>query len=126
MNKTLWIVQIVLALNFLVAAALKLFAFGMLSAKAPDMASQQPLFTFIAACEVAGAVGLIAPRLTGIASFLTPWAAAGLGVIAVLAGLFHLVRGEVSETPPAVVLALLSFVVVWGRGFHGGTAWRRG
>jgi len=126
MNKALWVVQIFLSLNFLVAAGLKLFAFDMMSAKSPDMADLHGLFIFIAICEIAGAVGLIAPRLTRIAVFLTAWAAAGLATISVLAGLFHLVRGEYAEIPPAVVFALLSFFVVWGRGFRPGTAWGRG
>ena len=76
------------------------------------------MFIFIASCEIAGAVGLIAPLLTGIMPILTAWAAAGLATIAFLAGLFHLQRNEFGEIPAAVVLFLLAMFVVWGRGFR--------
>ena len=118
MKLALWIVQVALALAFLSAAALKLFAFDMMAAKNPGTAGLHGLFTFIAVCEIAGAVGLIAPLLTGIMPILTAWAAAGLATIAFLAGLFHLQRNEFGEIPAAVVLFLLAMFVVWGRGFR--------
>lgn len=48
----------------------------------------------IGVVEVAGALGLILPPLTGIAPSLAVWAAAGLALVQVLATVFHLSRGE--------------------------------
>ena len=109
-------VQMLLAVAFLAAAGLKLFAFDMMAAKSPGTAQLHGLFIFIALCEIAGAIGLIAPLLTRIYPILTAWAAAGLSTIAALAALFHLSRGEYGEIPPAIVLFLLAAFVVWGRG----------
>ena len=118
MGIVLWIVQGLLACVFLVAAGLKLFAFDMMAARSPGTENLHGLFIFIAFCEIAGAIGLILPRLTGILPVLTSWAAAGLAIIALLAGGFHIMRGEYSELPGAVVLCLLAAFVVWGRGFR--------
>ena len=116
MKIALWIAQVLLALVFLAAAALKLFSFDMIAAKSPGTAGLHPLFIFIALCEIAGAVGLIAPLLTRIMPILTAWAAVGLATIAVLAGCFHVSRGEMGELPPCFVLFALAAFVAWGRG----------
>jgi putative oxidoreductase len=118
MNIALWIVQGLLACVFLFAAGLKLFAFDMMAARSPGTENLRGLFVCIALCEIAGAVGLILPRLTGILPVLTPWAATGLATIALLAGGFHIMRGEYGELPGAAVLFLLSTFVVWGRGLR--------
>lgn len=115
MNVALWVVQGLLACLFLFAAGLKLFAFQTMAAKSPGTESLHGLFIFVALCEIAGAAGLILPRFTGILPSLTPWAAAGLSSIALLAGGFHIMRGEYGELPAAVVLCLLAAFVAWGR-----------
>ena len=112
----LWVAQGLLALVFLGAAGLKLFAFDMMAAKSPGTAELHPLFIFIAICEIAGAIGLIGPLATGIKPILTAWAAAGLATIALLAGCFHVARGETNELPAVVVLFALAAFVAWGRG----------
>ena len=117
MNIALWLLQGFLACVFLFAAGLKLFAFSLMAGKSPGTENLHGLFIFIALCEIIGASGLILPRLTRIKPVLTPWAAAGLATIALLAAGFHLGRGEYGELPGAVVLFLLCSVVVWGRGF---------
>lgn len=60
----------------------------------------------IAAAEVLGAIGLIAPPLTGIAPVLAPIAAIGLTIIMVLAARTHARRSE--PIIPNVVLGLLT------------------
>ena len=123
MNKALWTIQILLACIFLLAGGLKLFAFNMMASKTPGVEDLQWLFIFIGCCEIAGAIGLILPRLTGIMPILTPWAAAGLGTIALLAALFRIQRAEYGDVPGVLVLMLLAAFVVWGRGFRKGTRW---
>ena len=123
MNIALWVVQGLLALSFLIAAGLKLFAFHAMAAKSPGTEGLHGLFIFIALCEIAGAAGLIVPQVTGKVTPLIAWAAAGLATVSLLAFGFHLGRGEFLEMIPAAVLFALCTFVAWGRGFNvsGGT-----
>ena len=100
MKIALWIVQILLALVFIASGSMKLFAFDQFTASAPALADQRGLITFIGISELAGALGLILPRLTRILPILTAWAAVGLATILFLATGFHLYRGEVSTPYP--------------------------
>ena len=118
MKIALWIAQSLLAFAFLAAGCMKLFAFDKMAAQMPVFAHQHGLIIFIGLCEVAGAIGLILPILTGIYPILTAWAAAGLATIMVLAAGFHLYRGEADHLPPVVILFLLAAFIVWGRGFR--------
>ena len=74
------------------------------------------LLHFIGLSELAGAVGVIVPTLTGIMPRLTPLAALGLATIQVLAMGFHLGRGEFAAMAPINLTLLgLSLFVLWGR-----------
>jgi hypothetical protein len=97
---------------------MKLFAFDQFAASAPALADHRGLVTFIGIAELAGAVGLILPRLTGILPVLTAWAALGLATIMFLATGFHLMRGEYSHGLIAVILFVLAAFVTYGRGFE--------
>jgi uncharacterized membrane protein YphA (DoxX/SURF4 family) len=99
MKIALWIVQVLLALVFAVAGSMKLFAFDQLAASVPALADQHGLVTFIGIAELAGAIGLILPRLTGIFPVLTTWAAVGLATIMVLATGLHLMHREYEKLP---------------------------
>jgi uncharacterized membrane protein YphA (DoxX/SURF4 family) len=118
MKIALWIVQVLLALVFIMSGSMKLFAFDQYAAMAPELAGQRGLVTFIGLAELAGAAGLILPRLTGIVPVLTTWAASGLATIMVLATGFHLLRGEVSHAVVTVILLALASFVIYGRGFR--------
>jgi uncharacterized membrane protein len=75
---------------------------------------------FIGIAEVLGALGLVLPTLTGIATVLTPIAAVGL-TIAMLAALVVHARRKESYIPTLVlailsaVSAVLGFIYVAGR-----------
>jgi putative oxidoreductase len=112
-----WIVQVLLALVFIASGSMKLFAFDQFAASAPALADQRALVTFIGIAELAGAIGLILPALTGIFPVLTTWAAVGLATIMVLATGFHLSRGEVSHAVVTVILLALAAFVIFARGF---------
>jgi uncharacterized membrane protein YphA (DoxX/SURF4 family) len=118
MKIALWIVQVLLALVFVASGSMKLFAFDQFAASAPALADSRGLVTFIGIAELAGAIGLILPRLTGILPFLTTWAALGLATIMVLATGFHLTRGEFSHAVVTVILLILAAFVAYGRGFR--------
>ena len=119
MNVALWAIQGLLALLFLFAGGMKVFAYDRFVASAarrhPDrpLGLSKALVTFIGASEVAGALGLVLPQSTGVLPALTPLAAVGLTAVMVLAARFHLQRQENATVP--VVVALLCIAVVLGR-----------
>jgi uncharacterized membrane protein len=75
----------------------------------------QPTVWFIGVMEILGAIGLIVPAATGIAPVLTPIAATGLAVIAVLAAATHVRRNEPSALVITGVLLVLTAFIAWGR-----------
>ena len=113
-----WIVQILLALVFLAAGSMKLFAFDQFATSVPALADQRGLVTFIGIAELAGGLGLILPALTKILPVLTTWAAVGLATDMVLATGFHLSRGEFSHAIVTVILLALAAFVIYARGFR--------
>jgi len=117
MTIALWIVQILLALVFIAAGSMKLFAFDKYAKVAPELANQRGLVTVIGLAELAGAIGLILPQLTGILPVLTTWAALGLATIMVLATGVNLSKGEVPRGVVTIILLALAVFVVYGRGF---------
>ena len=113
----LWTAQIALAMMFGLAGWMKS------TLPIPELSSKMawvsavpgPLVRFIGAAELAAAAGLLLPALTRILPALTPIAGAGLTVLMVLAGAFHLSRGEAAVVPMNVVLGALAAFVAWGR-----------
>jgi putative oxidoreductase len=118
MNIVLWIIQILLALLFMMAGVMKLLmskaAYAEMSAGAP-VALPYGLMVFIGVCEVLGAIGLIVPWLTGIKPGLTALAAALLVVIMIGAVVTSIPMGVMMAITPAVAGLLCAFVA-WGRG----------
>ncbi|RME22637.1 MAG: DoxX family protein [Deltaproteobacteria bacterium] len=117
MNTGLWVAQVLLAIAFGMAGAMKTFtAIDDLSQTLPWVRDDLALLVrFIGVSELLGAAGLILPAATRIQPRLTPLAAAGITVIMVLATGFHIVRGEFSALPVTLVLGALAGFVAWGR-----------
>ncbi len=117
MNIALWILQILLAVVFVMAGAMKLMQskeqIAEKMAWANDFAPGQ--IKLIGLVELLGALGLVLPGLTGILPILTPLAAAGLALTMVGAAVVHLRRGEGPMAVPSIVLLLLSLFVAYGR-----------
>jgi len=118
MSVALWICQGLLAAVFFWSGAQKisqpkerLLAAGQTGVRAYSL----PFIRFIAACELAGAVGLIVPRATSILPVLTPLAAAGLGVIMIGAARAHAQLHEPKNVVTNVVLLALCLFVAIGR-----------
>ena len=118
-NIGLWVAQILLALIYLAAGAMKLFQpVDALVASGLSFAADTPLgfIRFVALMEVLGAVGLILPAATRILPWLTSLAAAGLSVVQVSAIVLHAMRGETAMSLPMnLVLLALSLLILWGR-----------
>jgi uncharacterized membrane protein YphA (DoxX/SURF4 family) len=114
MNVTLWIIQILLAAAFLVSGVTKVIRpSDRLKAGLPEYHPR--LIRLISVAEILGALGLILPGATGIATVLTPVAAGGLAIIMIGAVVTHVRRKDVRGTVLNLVLLALSVVVAIGR-----------
>jgi uncharacterized membrane protein len=115
MNIALWIVAGVLAAVFLSAGVLKLTQpkekLRANLAWVDDFSART--VKFIGLMEILGAIGLIVPAVTGIATILTPLAATGLAITMVLAAVVHARRREPQLiVVNAVLFALALFVAI--------------
>lgn len=119
MNIALWIVQGLLALVYFAAGGLKivrprerLVASGNFDWMKD---SSDAGVKGVGLVEILGALGVVLPWLTGIASILTPIAALGLVVVQIGALRVHLVRNERQPLPVNALLLLLAAFVAVGR-----------
>jgi uncharacterized membrane protein YphA (DoxX/SURF4 family) len=113
MNLALWIVQILLALEFLFSGGMKFVT------PIEEMTKQMPLpawfLYFIGVAEVLGGLGLILPGLVGIGSGLTPLAAAALVVLMIGACVVTLMIGGGVLVLIPLVTGILAAFVAYGR-----------
>lgn len=116
MNRTLWVLQVVLGIYFI--------AIGIMHFVVPDGLPgpmewmydlSDNLHVVAGIAEILGGIGLILPALTGIQPDLTVWAAIGLVAVMVGALIWHAGRGEPLNIAMNVVLAALLAFVAWGR-----------
>jgi hypothetical protein len=112
-NVGLWVVQGLLTAVFLFAGGMKLIT----PTEALSLMSPFPgeFITFIGACEVLGALGLVLPWALDIRRELTPLAAAGLAIIMVGATASTLAIGGGALALVDVVIGVLAASVVYGR-----------
>jgi putative oxidoreductase len=110
MNIVLWILQVLLALQFVFHG----WIFVAPPAEMVEIMNAEfaPwLRIFIGVAELLAAAGLILPSLTRIQPWLTPLAAAGLMIVMGSATIFHLTRGEIwNAIYTAVLFGLVTFV----------------
>jgi len=109
-NRTLWMIQALLALLFLFAGGAKLVM------PVAELTKQTPMLSgsflrFVGVCEVLGGLGLILPGLLRMHQWLTPLAAACLVVIMIGATTVTLmIGGGVTALFPLVTGLLAAFV----------------
>ena len=118
MDTTLWIVQGLLAAFFGSGGVVK-------AVRPPKRLYDQGLtwvedfspgtVKAIGGLELAAAVGLVLPAVTGIAPVLVPLAAVGLGLIMIGAALVHVRRDEVPFIAVNATLLAAAAFVAWGR-----------
>jgi uncharacterized membrane protein YphA (DoxX/SURF4 family) len=110
MNIALWILQVLLAAQFLFHGWIMVFPpADLVEIMNAQMAPWFRLFVGIA--ESLGAMGLLLPGITGIWPWLTSWAGVGLMIVAISASGLHFSRGETSSAIITIVLfVLLAFV----------------
>ncbi len=116
---SLWTAQVILFLAFATAGYLKVSRPITALARVMSWVADAPpaLVRFIGASELAGAVGVLVPAVTGIAPWLTPVAAAGLLLVMVLAVPVHVKHRELARLGAPILLGLLAGFVAWGRFF---------
>ena len=118
MNLALWIAQGLLAAIFLGSGSVKISM-----SKEKLIASGQtgvapfplPVIRLTAACELLAALGLLLPRLTGIAPILTPIAALGLVVVMIGATASHLSLREPLQAGATTLILLICLFTAVGR-----------
>lgn len=117
LNIALWVTQALLAASFIWAAAMKWF-------QPPEKLSQlwpwtgevsEMLVKFTGIVDLAAGLGVLLPALLRIRPSLTPIAAAGIIMQMIVAGIFHLSRGEAADIGVNIAFALLAVFVAWGR-----------
>lgn len=115
MKKTLWVVQVVLALLFLFAGASKFFMpVDQMTKALPAAIANAAFVHFIGICELLGALGLVLPGLLRIKPWLTPLAACGLVIIMIGAVVLSFPHGAAMAIFPLVTGVLTAFVA-YGR-----------
>lgn len=109
-NIILWTISGLLAVAYVLAGSMKVIV-------QPDKAAEQfeafglpaGMALFIGLCEMAGGIGLLIPRLAGLA-------ASGLVIIMVGAVYSHLSYTPPAEAVPALVLGGLCAFIAYSRG----------
>ena len=117
MNIALWIVQILLALAFVMAGTMKATQPAeKLAGRMKWVNALRPqIVHLIGILEVLGAIGLILPVVTGIWPWLTPVAAIGLVLTMIGAMILHTRRGEFPNLSTNLILLILAAFVAVGR-----------
>jgi uncharacterized membrane protein YphA (DoxX/SURF4 family) len=120
MNTVAWVLQIFLAVVFLLHGLLYTVAYGAaakrMAGRGRPPSSLPPAFRqFIGVAELAAAFGLTVPPALHLFSWLAPLAAAGLVLVMVGAAIFHARRSEFPALAFTVVLGALAAVTVFLR-----------
>jgi len=115
MKKTLWTIQILLALLFLFAGGAKfVMPVDQMIQGMPAALASGSFIHFIGVCEVLGGLGLVLPGLLHIKPGLTPLAASGLVIIMIGATMISVPQGVAMAVPPLLTGVLAAFVA-YGR-----------
>ena len=113
-NRLLWAAQILTALIFLFAGAMKFIMPAEKMLQGPVVLPLAFIY-FIGVCEILGALGLVLPGLTRIKTLLTPLAAAGLTIIMIGATAVSIMSmGAAAGIFPAVVGVVTAWIA-YGR-----------
>lgn len=117
LNISLWIAQVLLALMFLMAGAMKSAQPVEELAKSMSWVNDfsAGMVRLIGASELLGGIGLLLPSLLRIRPLLTPLAALGLFIVMVFAFIYHVSKGEYELLPVNSILGTIALFIVWGR-----------
>ncbi|MGH3556619.1 MAG: DoxX family protein [Mycobacterium sp.] len=120
MNTLLWTLQVLLAVTFAASGMAKiswpkdrLIATGQTGVAPFPL----PVVRVTALCELLGAVGILVPRLVGVAEYLTPAAAGGFAVVMVGAMGSHAYLREPRSVALNSIILIAAVTVAAGRAF---------
>ncbi|MGA2559229.1 MAG: DoxX family protein [Terracidiphilus sp.] len=122
MNHLLWIAQVILAGVFLFTGFTKIFAYEKLvraveaRSKSGPVGMTQIQAVLVGILEITGAVAVLIPMDVWPPWILLRLATAGLALLMVAAGIYHLRRQE--SAAPSVALFLLGLFIIVGRWPH--------
>jgi uncharacterized membrane protein YphA (DoxX/SURF4 family) len=120
MNTAAWVLQIVLAVVFLLHGLVFTVAYGAVARRA-EARGRAPstlppaLRQFIGVAELAAAFGLTVPPAVHLFPWLAPLAAAGLVLVMVGAAIFHARKSEFPAAAVTVLIGALAAVTVFLR-----------
>lgn len=117
MNIVLWVVQVLLALVFLMAGVAKAVQpLDKLSKQMTWVPTMPPAFVrFVGVAEILAAIGLILPLATNILPWLTVAAAVGGLIVMIGAIILHAVRREPGKALANVPWLLMALLIIIGR-----------
>jgi putative oxidoreductase len=116
MDIILWVVQVILALLFVLFGITHATRRESMRERIPWMwALPREGMLVIGVLDILGAIGLILPAVTRIQPWLTPLAALCLAILMVFAIIFHATRRELPNIALNTILGLLAAFVAWGR-----------
>lgn len=117
MNVILWVVQVALAVMFIMAGSMKFVTpvEELLKMNMTWVEWSPILPPLVGISEVLGGLGLLLPALTRIKPNLTVLAAYGLAFTMVLAVIVHVVVDQVATIGFPILLGVASYFVAWGR-----------
>ncbi|MBQ4804014.1 DoxX family protein [Aquimarina sp. MMG015] len=117
LNISLWIVQVLLSIMFIMAGLMKLSQpISELSISLPwTTDTPEFLIRFIGLSELLGGIGFVLPALLRIKPKLTAYAGIGISIIMLLASVLHTYRGEYSSIIFNFLILGMAVYVAWGR-----------
>ncbi|OLE13967.1 MAG: hypothetical protein AUG93_00495 [Armatimonadetes bacterium 13_1_20CM_4_65_7] len=114
MNTALWVVQIVLAVLYVIAGLSKIAGQGpMLEKMMPGFSLA--LIRLVGLGETLAGLGLVLPAVARRWTAVAGWAGAILAAEAVVFVIYHLGHGAYVPAGASLVLGLLAAFVAWGR-----------
>jgi hypothetical protein len=113
-NILLWVLQVLLAVAFLLHGLLLLMPPAEIAAQLL-MSLPRSFWVFLGVAEIAAAIGLTLPGLTRVMPFLVSWAAVGIMIVMISATGYHIVRGEYGPAATTFVLLIMATFVAYQR-----------
>jgi len=113
-NILLWVLQVLLAVAFLLHGLLLLMPPAEIAAQLL-MSLPRSFWVFLGVAEIAAAIGLTLPGLTRVMPFFVSWAAVGIMIVMISATGYHIVRGEYGPAATTFVLLIMATFVAYQR-----------
>ena len=116
-NTALWVVQVLLAVGFIMGGIMKIFIPVEKLAVMWPWAAEVPfaLLKFTGFIDTLAAMGILLPSIFKIMPRLVPVTAFCIIILMVSAAIFHVARGEANSIGVNIVFVFMAAFVAWGR-----------